>query len=101
MAAAAQLPVAAAVSGQRLSAKTLRRVQAKIGVQHLEAAWAQGGTHRLDARVVYPDGSHRHLVIDRHGGWKGDWSWSWVEAPVHRVSCPKPEAEVEVAGGRL
>jgi len=92
------------VSAQRLSAKTLRRVQAKLGIQHLEAAWtATGGVHRLDGRVVYPDGSHRHLVIDRHGGWGGDWSWRWVpnDGVIHRSSCPKPEAEVEVAGGRL
>jgi hypothetical protein len=89
------------VGAQRLSAKTLRRVQAKIGVDHLEAAWARGGTHRLEARVVYPDGSHRHLVIDRIGGWGGTWSWGWVADPIHRASCPKPEHEVEVAGGRL
>jgi hypothetical protein len=84
-----------------LSAKSLRKVQAKIEVDHLEAAWAQGGGQRLDARCVYPDGSHRHLVIDRIGGWQGTWAWGWVDDPVHRASCPKPEAEVRVAGGRL
>lgn len=60
------------MSAQRLSAKSIRRIEASTGLR-ITRAWAHGG-YVFDFVVADPDHPDRH----RHGAWNkvtGEWGW--------------------------
>lgn len=73
------------MSAQRLSARSIRRIERSTGLS-IRRAWSWGGY-----RMEFVTADHRHGAWHRRTG-----EWCWIQSPMHYTSCdemfPKGES---------